>query len=108
MIKSKNMKMKLKKEDQVKIIAGKDRGKIGKIIKVDRDSGKVVIQGLNMAKKAVKPRRRDEKGGIIDIEAPIDASNVMIICKRCGPTRVGYKWVDGNKVRKCKKCGDEL
>ena len=85
------VKYKLKKEDQVKVIAGKDKGKSGKILKIDREKGKVVVAGLNMIKKAQKPRKQGEKGGIIDIEAPIAISNVMIVCKKCGPTRIGLE-----------------
>ena len=61
-----------------------------------------------MVKKARKPRRQGEKGGIIDIEAPIDISNVMIVCKKCGPTRIGIEGTGDKKVRKCKKCGEVL
>jgi large subunit ribosomal protein L24 len=100
--------MKLKKEDTVKIIAGKDKGKTGRILKVNRDADKVIVQGLNMAKKSMKPKSQNDKGGIIDIELPIQASNVMIVCKKCGPTRIGFK-IDGDeKTRICRKCGERL
>ena len=100
--------MRLKKEDTVKIIAGKDKGKTGRILKVNRDAGKVIVQGINMAKKSMKPKSQNDKGGIIDIEMPLQASNVMIVCKKCGPTRIGVK-IDGNeKTRICRKCGDKL
>ncbi len=101
-------KYKLKKEDQVKVIAGKEKGKSGKILKIDREKGKVVVAGLNMVKKAQKPRKQGDKGGIIDIEAPIAISNVMIVCKKCGPTRIGLEGEGKQKVRKCKKCGEVL
>jgi len=101
-------KIKLKKDDQVQIIAGKERGKSGKILKVDRDKGRVLIQGLNMVKKARKARKQDEKGGIIEIEAPVQVSNVMIVCKKCGPTRIGYKIEKDQKTRICRKCGEAL
>jgi len=101
-------KIKLKKDDQVQIIAGKERGKSGKILKVDRDKGRVLIQGLNMVKKARKARKQDEKGGIIEIEAPVHVSNVMIVCKKCGPTRIGYKIEKDQKTRICRKCGEAL
>ena len=61
-----------------------------------------------MIKKAKKPRKQGEKGGIVEIEAPIDISNVMIVCKKCGPTRIGVEISGDNKVRKCKKCGEVL
>ena len=100
--------MRLKKEDTVKIIAGKDKGKTGRVLKVNRDAGKVIVQGINMAKKSMKPKSQNDKGGIIDIEMPIQASNVMIVCKKCGPTRIGVK-IDGNeKTRICRKCGERL
>ncbi len=100
--------MKLKKEDTVKIIAGKDKGKTGKVLKVNREKGRVIVQGLNMVKKSMKPKSQNDKGGIIDIEAAFDASNVMIVCKKCGPTRIGIK-VDGEeKTRICRKCGERL
>jgi large subunit ribosomal protein L24 len=100
--------MKLKKDDTVKIIAGKDKGKTGKVLKVNREKGRVIVQGLNMVKKSMKPKSQNDKGGIIDIEAALDASNVMIVCKKCGPTRIGIK-VDGEeKTRICRKCGERL
>lgn len=102
------VKYKLKKEDLVQVIAGKEKGKSGKILKIDREKGKVLIAGLNMVKKARKPRRQGEKGGIVDIEAPMDISNVMIVCKKCGPTRIGIEGTGDKKVRKCKKCGEVL
>ncbi|MBR4159822.1 MAG: 50S ribosomal protein L24, partial [Spirochaetia bacterium] len=96
------------KDDLVQVIAGKEKGKSGKILKIDREKGKVLVAGLNMVKKAKKPRRQGEKGGIVDIEAPIDISNVMIVCKKCGPTRIGIEGTGDKKVRKCKKCGEVL
>ena len=100
--------MKLKKEDTIKVITGKDRGKVGKIVTCDHEKNRVIVQGLNMVKKAKKPRNQQEKGGIIDIEAPISISNVMIVCKKCGPTRIGYKMDGGDKKRICRKCGETL
>ena len=102
------VKYKLKKDDLVQVIAGKEKGKSGKILKIDREKGKVLVAGLNMVKKAKKPRRQGEKGGIVDIEAPLDISNVMIVCKKCGPTRIGIEGTGDKKVRKCKKCGEVL
>ena len=71
-------KLKLKREDTVKVIAGKDKGKTGKVIRVNHATGKVIVQDINIVKKAMKPKRQNEKGGIIDLEAPIDASKVML------------------------------
>jgi large subunit ribosomal protein L24 len=102
------MKIKLKKEDTVQVVAGKDAGKSGKVLRIDRNKGRVVVQGLNMVKKSVKPKSQQDKGGIIDIEAGLAVSNVMIVCKKCGPVRIGYKTDGDSKVRVCRKCGEVL
>ena len=103
-----DVKYKLRKEDQVQVIAGKDRGKQGKIIRIDREKGRAIIHGVNMVKKAQKKRKQTDRGGIIEIEAPIALSNVMIVCRKCGPTRIGYK-IDGETKRRiCRKCGEAL
>jgi large subunit ribosomal protein L24 len=105
---NKGSKYKVKQDDQVMVVTGKDRGKTGKVLKVDNKNGRVIVQGLNMVKKAVKPKRQDEKGGIIDIEAALDISNIKLMCKKCGPTRVGYKVNGDEKIRICKKCGEQM
>ncbi len=104
------MKIKLKKDDVVQVIAGKDRvaGKTGRIIRVDRKNGKVIVQGVNMAKKALRRKNQQDKGGIADVEMPLDVSNVAIVCKKCGPTRIAIDVEGKSKVRKCKKCGEVL
>ena len=102
------MKVKLKRDDTVRIVTGKDKGKTGKVLKIDSDKGRIIVQGLNMVHKAVKARRQNDKGGIIDVEAAIDISNVMIVCKKCGPTRIGFSGEKGNKTRICRKCGEAL
>ncbi len=102
------VKYKVKKGDQVQIMAGKDSGKTGRVLKIKRDSGRVVVEGLNMVKKSRKPKAQGEKGAIVEIEAPIDLSNVQVLCKKCGPTRVGVKIDGDSKVRICKKCGETL
>ena len=102
------VKYKVKKGDQVKIIAGKDSGKTGRVLKIQRDTGRAIIEGLNMVKKTQKPKAQGEKGAIIEIEAAIDLSNVQVLCKKCGPTRVGIKQDGDSKVRVCKKCGEAL
>lgn len=99
---------KLKKEDLVQVIAGKERGKQGKILSIDREAGRAVVEGLNMVKKAMKKRKQNDRGGIAEIEAPIHASNLMIVCRKCGPTRIGYKIAGDEKQRVCRKCGDAL
>ncbi len=101
-------KFKLKKEDTVEIIAGKDKGKKGRILKILRDKDRVIVEGANIVKKAKKRKNQQDRGGIIEIEAAIHSSNLMIICKKCGPTRIGYK-IDGDvKTRVCRKCGEAL
>ena len=102
------VKYKLKKEDLVKVVTGREKGKTGKVLKVDRYKGRIIISGINMMKKNKKPRKKGEKGGIVEIEAPISISNVMIMCKKCGPTRIGIEISGNNKIRKCKKCGEVL
>ena len=108
-------KFKLKKEDTVQIIAGKDKGKRGRVLKILRAKDRVVVEGLNMVKKAKRRRGQQDRGGIIEIEAAVHASNVMILCKKCGPTRIGYKLgaLDAKtgkpvKTRLCRKCGEAL
>jgi large subunit ribosomal protein L24 len=107
-------KIKLKKDDTVRVIAGKDKGKTGRILGFLRKPARsgsrvrVLVEGINIVKKAKKARSQQDRGGIIEIEAPLDASNVMIICKKCGPTRIGYKGEGKDKKRVCKKCGEAL
>ncbi len=97
--------LKIKKGDQVKILTGKDRGKTGKIIKVDYKTKKVIVEGLNLVKKHVRPRRQGEKGEIVQVARPIDISNVMLICPNCSkPVRVGFKLENEKKFRFCRKC----
>jgi large subunit ribosomal protein L24 len=100
-------KYKIKKDDTVQIIAGKDKGKRGRILKVLREKDRVVVEGLNIVKKAMKRRNQQDRGGIVEVEAAVHSSNVMIVCKKCGPTRIGYKLGD-KKVRVCRKCGEAL
>jgi large subunit ribosomal protein L24 len=100
--------MKLRKNDTVQVIKGKDRGKSARILRVDHATNRVIVEGLNIVKKAVKARKQNEKGGIKEIEASIAAANVMIVCKKCGPTRIGHTIKDGVKTRTCRKCGDQI
>lgn len=108
MASTKTVKYKIKKNDQVQIMAGKDRGKSGRVLRVDREQGRVVVEGLNMVKKAIRPRGQNQKGGITSVEAALAISNVQIVCKKCGPTRMGLRMEKEQKVRFCKKCGGEL
>jgi large subunit ribosomal protein L24 len=106
-------KYKLKKEDTVQIIAGKDKGKRGRILKILRDKDRVVVEGANIVKKTKKRRNQQDRGGIVEVEAAIHSSNLMIVCKKCGPTRIGYKIESnqgsgGTKTRVCRKCGEAL
>jgi large subunit ribosomal protein L24 len=101
-------KFKIKKEDTVEIIAGKDKGKQGRILKILRDKDRVIVEGANIVKKAKKRRNQQDRGGIIEIEAPLHSSNVMIVCKKCGPTRIGFKIGGDTKTRICRKCGEAL
>ena len=105
-------KFKLKKEDNVEIITGKDKGKRGRILKIIRETDRVVVEGANLVKKAMKKRKQNDRGGIVEIESPIHSSNVALVCKKCGPTRIGYKLDPGaadpkkSKIRVCRKCGE--
>ena len=99
--------LKVKKGDTVEIIAGKDKGQQGKIKSVDVKNGKVVVEGLNMVTKHAKPSQSNPNGGISEMEAPIDISNVMYVHKG-QPTRIGFKEVDGKKVRYAKSTGDVI
>jgi large subunit ribosomal protein L24 len=101
-------KFRLRKNDTVEVIAGKDKGKQGKIVKIDREKDRAVVQGINMVKKAVKKRKQTDRGGIVEVEAAIHVSNVMIVCKKCGPTRIAYKLAGDEKIRVCRKCGEVL
>ncbi|MGC9049192.1 MAG: 50S ribosomal protein L24 [Patescibacteria group bacterium] len=98
--------MKIKKGDTVQIISGKDRGKRGRVLKVLPKKNKLIVEGLNLLYRHVKPRREGEKGQRIQFPAPLSISNVMFVCPKCSqPIRVGYKILtDGRKVRWCRKC----
>lgn len=97
--------MKIKMNDQVKISAGKDKLKSGKVIQVFPEEGKIVVEGLNMLKKNMRARRESEKGQVIELAAPISMSKVMLICPKCQKvTRVGYKMDGATKKRVCRKC----
>ena len=103
-------KINIKKEDKVKVIAGKDKGKIGKVLKVNRKKGRILIEKINMVKRHTRPSQSNRQGGIIEKEMPIQWSNVMVICNKCvTPTRIKMQRLeDGNKVRVCVKCGETL
>lgn len=101
--------MLVKKGDQAVVISGKEKGKKGKVAQVIPTTGKVVIENVNVVSRHKKPRSAQDKGGIMKKAAPIDASNVMVVCPSCGKaTRVAHKVLDGEKARVCKKCGASL
>ncbi len=99
--------MRLKKDDTVKIIAGKDKGRTGKIVKVDPVNERVIVQGANMVKKTMKKQNAQDKGGIVEVEAPIHVSNVALVSKG-SVSKIGYKMENGKKVRYAKKTGEVL
>lgn len=102
-------KVHVKTGDTVMIISGKDRNKSGKVLQVSPSEDKVIVEGLNMVTKHVKPRRQGEQGGIVQAEGALYACKVMPVCPKCGKaTRVGHNEKDGKKVRVCKKCGAEF
>ena len=101
--------MKLKKGDNVIVLSGNDKGKTGEVLEVIPKTQKIVVKGVNIRKKHVKPRKAGEEGGIIPSEFPIHSSKVALLCPKCGKaTKIGYKIEDNKKVRICKKCGAEL
>ncbi len=103
------MKMNIKKGDKVKVISGKDKGKEGVILRSLPSQQRVVVEGVAMVKKAMRPTQQNPQGGIITKEAPIHVSNVMLVCPKCNAaTRVAIKREDGKKVRICKKCGAQI
>jgi len=101
---------KIKLNDQVEIIAGKDKGMVGKVIRAFRDTDQVIVEKINMIKRHTKPNMANQQGGIIEKEASINLSNVMLLCPKCSKaTRVGFRILDdGAKVRICKKCGESV
>jgi large subunit ribosomal protein L24 len=97
--------MKIHKGDTVKIISGKDRGKNGKVLKINRKKNLLIVEGLNLIKKHRRPKRQGEKGEIVTLSRPISISKVLIVCPSCNkPSRIGYRFVDIKKSRYCKKC----
>ena len=102
-------RIRLKKGDEVIVLAGKDVGRRGTITRVIPSTDRVIVDGVNMAKRHTKPRGQVMQGGIIDKEMPIHVSNVALWCKDCGATRIGYRIDnDGQKHRICRKCGGEI
>ena len=101
--------MKLRKGDRVRVLTGKDRGDEGEVMRVFPKENKVIVEGVNVAKKHQRALRATMQAGIIDKDMPMPASNVAIICSTDGPTRIGYRFDDqGKKVRICRKCGGDI
>ncbi len=102
-------KLNVKKNDRVMVIAGREKGKIGKVLRVIPEKDRLVVEKINMVKRHQRPNQAGQ-GGIIEKEAPLHASNVMVMCDRCSkPVRVGRKILeDGSHVRLCKKCGEQI
>jgi large subunit ribosomal protein L24 len=100
----------IKKNDKVVVLAGKEKGKIGTVLRVDSEKGRVLVEKVNMVKRHTRPGGKQAQGGIIEKEAPLQISNVMIMCNKCAePARIGKRVLeDGSRVRVCKKCGELL
>lgn len=105
-----NPKIHVKKGDTVQIISGKDAGKKGKVLSVEPSKSRIIVEGINIMKRHTKPTRTNPQGGIMEREAPIHSSNVMVYCSKCKePVRINKKVLsDGQKVRVCNQCGEEL
>lgn len=100
---------KIKKGDSVQMLKGKDRGKTGKVVHVFPKEGRVIVEGLNLVKKHVRPKRQGEKGEIVDMPRRVSVSNVGVFCSRCGkPARVGFLMEKGAKTRICRRCKGAL
>ena len=100
----------IRKEDTVAVIAGRDRGKRGRVLSVDRKAGRVLVEHVMMMKKHVRPNpQRQIKGGVAESESPVALSNVMLVCSSCGPVRTSRQvGADGRRTRVCAKCGDPI
>ena len=103
------MSLNIQRNDTVEVIAGSDKGKRGRVLRILADDSRVLVEHVRMIKKNVRPNpQRNIKGGIAEQEAPIHISNVALVCPNCGPSRVGHKFEGDTKVRVCKKCGQTL
>ena len=101
--------MKIKKDDKVIVLSGKDKGKTGKVISADPKSLKVIVEGVSVATKHQKPKKKGQDGGIMKVETPVYVSKVQLVCPKCDKgVRVGYKYVADKKLRVCRKCGAEI
>lgn len=100
----------IKKDDKVIVLNGKEKGKIGTVLKVNAEKGRAIIEKLNMVKKHTRPGGKNAQGGIVEKEAPIHVSNLMLVCNKCAePSRIERRVLqDGSKVRVCKKCKEQI
>jgi large subunit ribosomal protein L24 len=107
---AKKKRPRIKKDDKVIVISGKEKGKIGTVLKVDSEKARIIVEKVNMVKRHARPSAKTAQGGIIEKEAPLHISSVMIVCNKCTePTRIGKrKLEDGSQVRVCKKCGEPM
>lgn len=102
-------KVHVKKDDNVYVLTGKNAGKTGKVLKVNPDESRVIVEGVNMSVKHKKPRGRNQQGGLINQESAISSSNVMLVCSKCKrPSKTGSRLENGTKVRYCKACGETI
>jgi large subunit ribosomal protein L24 len=104
------MKIRIKKDDKVKVLTGKDKDKIGKVLKVVKKTNRIVVENINMVKVHQKPSQANPQGGIVEKPMPMDVSNLMLMCNSCvKPTRIGIKQLEnGKRVRVCKKCNQQI
>ena len=101
--------MRIRKGDTVQILSGNDKGKTGEVLEVMPKTGKIIVKGVNIRKKHVKPRKQGDEGGIIPVECSIFSAKVNVVCPKCNkPTKIGYEMDKDKKVRVCKKCGAKL
>jgi len=101
--------VRIRKGDRVQVLSGKDRGKVGDVMRVIPAKNRVIVDGVNVAKRSTKAKRGTMQGGIIDKDMPVHASAVAVVCAQCGPTRIGIRIDDqGRKIRVCRKCGGDL
>jgi large subunit ribosomal protein L24 len=99
----------IRKDDEVQVVSGKDRGARGRVVRVLPQEGRVMVEGIARAKKHARASKKRQQGGIIDVELFIDISNVQLVCKTCGQiTRVGHRVEDGKRIRVCRKCEADL
>jgi len=104
------MKIRIKKDDKVKVLTGKDKGKIGKVLKIVKKTNRVIVENINVVKVHQRPSQASPQGGIVEKTMPIQISNLMVMCNSCvKPTRIGMKQLeDGKRVRICKKCNQQI